>query len=675
MAILAVAGARPSVPRPAEAGNVRADADPYPGIEPNGCRFLPDPSSPAVFLCGSDNNPTRDYAFVGAPMRLDLAVADPNGDNMTVTIAFDAAVNSTDNSPELGNLSAVTVLEVTSPGPDLPVNLTLNWTYDHLSETYPIAANSSYFLVWVRVNDTLGNDSYVNFGCPELATSRYGQCLFMVAAAINSAPSFTEGLATSWSGTVTFPDPVVPSFSQYVVVQDNDNDPLTATWDWGDGSETNQTFSGDTMDGVTIWGNHTYVLDTNTTPRDYLFYLNLTVTDGIPGHRSRQNADVSYHVNFDDAPGLATLMVSKATWLVGETVRAASSYSDGDSDNVTYHWDFGDGTSTAPVTVSASPSPTGVNATHAYASPGNYTIRLWATDGAGKCVWGGTACIASHLVNASAAVEILGNRAPTVSLSLSTPPQYTGRPAGFTVALYDPDGDPLNLTWDFGDGTWLTNYTNATSDAVHALSRSVQVFQNHTYLKPGPPPSYNYTVQVWGDDGHGHNVSSSTVVFVGSTNLPPIVLPHLELTNSTVLVGETFTLDVNVTDPEGDPANVTVDWGDRSTLSWWLADLTPEKNSTVVSFIHTYRVPGAWQINVSATDYQVFVMRSANGTLLTMNHTVVVPVSITVQPIPVPVPPDDWTWVDYTTLGAVLAVPIGFGGRAAYRRREERREE
>ena len=678
VALLALAPSRPSPSAAAVAGGVDARSDSYPGLEPGGCNFLPDPRSNVSFPCGTDNypgaNPAGSWAFVGAPVRLNLSLADPNGENMTVTVRFDAGVNYDDFSPEPGNLSAVSVVNVTSPGAGVPVPLELNWTYDGLNPNFPISESSSYHLVWIVVNDTQGNDTYDGWGCPTLSTSRYGQCFFTVAVVVNRAPTFTESLATNYQSTVTFPDPVVAPFSQYVIARDGENDNITATWDWGDGSQTVEQVSGDTMDGVTFWGNHTYQVDTNTTPRDYYFYINVTLSDGIPGHENRSNATMWYHVNFDDAPNLQSLAIAQSTWRVGQAVRAESRFSDGDSDNVTYYWDLGDGSSTAPVTVRASPAPTPVNVTHVYTSPGSYTIALWATDGEGKCVWGGDACLRSHEVNASQTIEVIGNAGPTVSLTLSAPPQFTGRPAGFTVALFDRDGDPLNLTWYFGDGTWLTNYTNATAEPVHALSTGVQLSQNHTYLRPGPPPTYNYTVRVWADDGHGHNVSSSTRVFVGSTNMPPVILAHLDLTNNTAFTNGPFTLHVTVSDPEGDRVNVTVDWGDSTALGWKNVSLLPGVNETVV-FLHTYRVSGARQINVTATDYQVWVMRDANGTVIRLNHTVVVPVSITVQAPPQPTPPDDWTWVDYSTLSAVLAVPVGLTVRAAYRRRQERKEE
>ena len=315
-----------------------------------------------------------------------------------------------------------------------------------------------------------------------------------------------------------------------------------------------------------------------------------------------------------------------------------------------------------------------VNVTHAYASPGNYTIRLWATDGADKCVWGGDACLSTHEVNVSATIEVIGNRPPTVSLTLSSPPQYAGRPAGFTLALLDLDGDPLNLTWDFGDGTWLTNYTNATTEGVHALTMGIQIFQNHTYLIPGPEPTYNYTVRVWADDGHGHNVSSSSLVFVGSANLPPVILPFLELTNDTVYLNQPSTLHVNVSDPEGDAVNITVDWGDGTTNRSGAFFLRPATNETW-NCTHLYVTAGEYLINVTATDGQIWVSLNATGSLIRMNHTITVPVSINVQEPPVPPPSQDWTWVDFTTLGAVLAVPVGLSARALYRRRKERMED
>jgi hypothetical protein len=92
-------------------------------------------------------------------------------------------------------------------------------------------------------------------------------------------------------------------------------------------------------------------------------------------------------------------------------------------------------------------------------------------------------------------MEIIANRAPVVT-PLANVTGDAGQSLAFSASATDSDGDTLQYTWDFGDGTGL----------------EVGEVMTHTYVNPGA-----YAVTVYVDDMtglEGHNVSSSATVSV-----------------------------------------------------------------------------------------------------------------------------------------------------------------
>lgn len=107
---------------------------------------------------------------------------------------------------------------------------------------------------------------------------------------------------------------------------------------------------------------------------------------------------------------------------------ATPSY-DPDLDQVTIDWEYGDGQ-----------TGTGINPTHTYNTPGNYTATMTITDDQG-CT-----------DQASLAIQIVDNQTPVAQATASA---ISGQ-APFVVVFdgstsYDPDGEPLTYQWDFGD--------------------------------------------------------------------------------------------------------------------------------------------------------------------------------------------------------------------------------
>jgi glucose/arabinose dehydrogenase/PKD repeat protein len=98
-------------------------------------------------------------------------------------------------------------------------------------------------------------------------------------------------------------------------------------------------------------------------------------------------------------------------------------------------WEFGDGTKAAGDFVS-----------HAFASAGNYAVRLTITDEVGA---------ANSTTITLPVLRVADNQGPLAVISASRPVQFVDRPVGFgSAGSYDPeDGGLYSFAWQFGDGT------------------------------------------------------------------------------------------------------------------------------------------------------------------------------------------------------------------------------
>jgi PKD repeat protein len=181
---------------------------------------------------------------------------------------------------------------------------------------------------------------------------------------------------------------------------DPNDDPLSFSWNFGDGSTGGDSATQDHAYGA---------------PGTYT--VTLSVSDGTAGDSATASITV---INRNPV----------AAFSVGTsdlTARFDNGSSDPDGDPLTYAWNFGDGgTST-----DASPS-------HTYANPGTYSVGLTVNDNHGGSA--GT----SQSVTVSRP-----NAAPQVGFGSST----NGLSANFTADVRDPDGDSISsYAWDFGDG-------------------------------------------------------------------------------------------------------------------------------------------------------------------------------------------------------------------------------
>ena len=215
-------------------------------------------------------------------------------------------------------------------------------------------------------------------------------------AVINNAPVADVG--GPYSGTA---DQVV-SFTGSGS-SDPDSDPLTYSWDFGDGNS-----------GTGVSPLHTYA--TGGT-----FTVVLTVSDGNGDTGSDTTTAVINNAPVADVGGPYSGTADQVVSFDG------SGSSDPDSDPLTYSWDFGDGN-----------SGTGVSPLHTYATGGTFTVVLTVDDGNGDTGSDTTTAV----INNAPVADAGGPYSGTVDQAVS----FTGSGSS------DPDSDPLTYSWDFGDG-------------------------------------------------------------------------------------------------------------------------------------------------------------------------------------------------------------------------------
>jgi uncharacterized membrane protein len=167
--------------------------------------------------------------------------------------------------------------------------------------------------------------------------------------------------------------------------------------------------------------------------------------------------------------------------------------------------------------------------------------------------------------SASATLVVFGgNSAPTVNAGANQTVEE-GTAVAFSGSASDPDGDPLTITWHFGDG----------SLAAGTLTPS------HAYADNG---SYLVTLVV--TDSAGMGDSDSLLVTV--INVPPVVSAG---SDRTVTVLDQIPFNGSFTDPgTADSHTIQWDFGDGNHAS---GSLTPA---------HIYTSPGIYTVTLAITD-------------------------------------------------------------------------
>ncbi len=233
---------------------------------------------------------------------------------------------------------------------------------------------------------------------------------------------------------------------------------LSYFWDFGDGS---------TARGEKV--THTYT-------RGGTYKVVLTVDDGQNAPNSRTSDVINVMVN---SSPYVSLRAVEPVCVGTEVAFDASDSGDPDRDRLVYIWDFGDGTTLVA----------GAKVKHKYEKGGIYNVKVTVDDGKG------TSC---------------SKISDSIKLRVNTPPVAdAGRDKvvcmGCAIVFdgtksYDPDGDSLVYTWNFGDG--------ATAEGAKVT---------HIYDKPG---KYEVTLTV--SDGSETPCNFSVDKIKVTVNAPPV---------------------------------------------------------------------------------------------------------------------------------------------------------
>lgn len=202
------------------------------------------------------------------------------------------------------------------------------------------------------------------------------------------------------------------------------SDTITATLDWGDGSEDDTS---------------NYTLESHTYDDDGTYTVSCTASDEDGGTSGDLLASLGYSLTVEVGNVAPTLGSATAT---GAAEGSAASFvavaTDPGADTLTYSWTFGDGS-----------TGKGASASHTYSDDGTYSWTLKVTDGDG----GST--------STSGTVTITNSVPVVTALSLPSTAEGSSATLGATVTAWS--GDTLTYAWDFGDGS-----TSSSKAPTHA---------------------------------------------------------------------------------------------------------------------------------------------------------------------------------------------------------------
>jgi len=212
----------------------------------------------------------------------------------------------------------------------------------------------------------------------------------------------------------------------------------------------------------------------------------------------------------------------------------------------------------------------------------------------------------SHVYQAFMKLKVKVNSAPQFK---TAPPYYyvpyPGQPLDVYVQVVDPDSDPIDVFWEFGDGEVATNHTDGTL----ADSYANQTHAWSPYVVPGTGDyhvSYQMNVtivDIW--------ENSATISAVIEVYVPENGVPTVAVTTSVTKIqpGESVTFFGNASDPEGEPLTWTFNYSDGMTEVFY-TDWTEPNELVWCNVTRVFEEAGEYTLTVYVSDallgYQVF---------------------------------------------------------------------
>jgi hypothetical protein len=408
-------------------------------------------------------------------------------------------------------------------------------------------------------------------------------------------------------------EPVDPSYATYgvllnftCIVKDVDNDTLTVTWAWGDGS-VNVTTTGPAASNTIIRNGHIYTPPIEQGRGEYYYNLTMTIhIDDGNGNNVSCTTTVFVLMPPNGIPSLPSIRVNgtaSTTIDPSDIVYVVVKASDPEGEPLTWTYVFTNDTDEVyrmEVLNTPATDPgenVWVNLSHTFGTVGLHRIDVYVSD----------ALIPYQLYphNHTNAIyaQVVVNTAPlssAISCEPSTPviPWDIGYvEVNLRIDVADMEGNVIYATWDFGDGSLGAGNMTAGGSWVYTL------VQAHRYVDVGV---FNVTV-VLTDGRPDHEVEKYELLTITSDNTPPeyVVISYTchGLFPPFDYVGEEVRFSLTVTDAEQDPIEVTWDFGDGSPLV--TENLTEYVYGNVRSSVnHTFLAPGICNITATYTDNQ-----------------------------------------------------------------------
>jgi hypothetical protein len=439
--------------------------------------------------------------------------------------------------------TGVALLTLARPG---GANVTLTTTYSIASQTFNATYKTSVTNVTGTWTASLAVNAYADAWGNSGPSTRLTNAPQMVPATLTIGIAATTyvpiGQQVKLNATVTYPDGTtlttgtgVKSFLIYTGTPTVTH-AVPLTFDTGlqhwFGSYTPQT-----SDPGGLWSLIVNATDSPTPPN---------------------TGSASTAVTLQDRPPTASFTSTPSSAPTGTAITfdGTGSY-DLDGTVVSYSWAFGDGA-----------TGTGSVVTHSYSPAKPYTVTLTVTDNGG-------------VTGSTTSQVTIGDRPPVVSFTPSPSTANTGQSITLSITVSDPDGTIVSTRVDWGD-----SIVQLFSGAITSAS--------HSYSSTGSSTSKIFTIIITGTDNNASYTSTSSQVTINDR----IPAPSFNPSSTTLNTGQSVTLTISATDPDGTVTALKVDWGDGTidTLS-----------GTATSDTHSYSSTGTststiFTITVNATD-------------------------------------------------------------------------
>ena len=160
---------------------------------------------------------------------------------------------------------------------------------------------------------------------------------------------------------------------------------------------------------------------------------------------------------------------------------------------------------------------------------------------------------------------------------------YVDTPYSYAISAVDPDGDPVEFTFDWGDGTTTdTGFVNS--------GRSISV--SHTWSKTGI-----YWVKAKATDNKGAATSWSRPLIVSIKQKAKPTMPITPTGPTSGSIGTSYTFGASAMSPDNNQVQFIFDWGDGTTTETGFVN-----SGRSVSTSHEWSDTGIYWVKARAVD-------------------------------------------------------------------------